>query len=106
MMSAPVCKILATEICAVDLFFEKWPHIESVNFILPEEIDISIAEKIKEKLLPGKTCVKIYFSEKNKKLILQPHKKFMISFDILQELQITHNINFKINLNQKNIIKI
>jgi DNA polymerase-3 subunit alpha len=101
MMSLPVCKILATELCPIDLFFEKWPHIEAVTFMLPEETDISIPASIKEKLIPGKTLIKIIFYEQDKKMILKLHKKFMVSFELLHDLQINHNISIKINLGQK-----
>ena len=98
MMSVQVCKILANEISPIDLFFTAWPNIEAVTLALPETTEMSVPATIKEKLTPGKIPVHIIFCEQDKKMILKSHRKFSLSFEILQELATDHAISIKINL--------
>jgi DNA polymerase-3 subunit alpha len=101
MMSSPVCKILANEICPIDLFFTAWPQIDSVALILPPTSDLSVAASMKDALTTaGKTSVHIVFREQEKELILKLYKKFTISFELLDELKMNHDITVKINLLQ------
>ena len=97
-MSTPVCKILANEICPIDLFFAHWPQIESVALILPHETEVSVPASIKDKLMSGKTSVHIVFHEQDKKMVLKPNRKFAVSFELLDELAKDHNLSIKINL--------
>ena len=97
MMSAPVCKILAQELCPIDLFFEKWTQIELVTLILPEQTDATAPARIKENLTPGKIAVHIIFYEQEKMMILKPFRRFNLSFDSLQQLTNDYNIKVKIN---------
>lgn len=98
MMSAPMCKILASEMSPIDLFFATWPQIEMVTLILPENTDPSVAVSIKEKLAPGKIAVRIIFSEQEKQMLLTIYRRFSLSFAILDELRAHHDISVKINL--------
>ncbi len=98
MMSTPVCKILANEICPIDLFFEKWPKVENVILYLPLTTTQSVPASIKEKLATGKTPVHIIFHEEDKRMILKSYRNFTVTFDILLELQKNHDIDIKINL--------
>jgi DNA polymerase III subunit alpha len=97
LMSAPACKILANELCPIDLFFEKWPALESVILTLPEQADQSIPAIIKEQLTPGKIAVHIIFYEQDKMMILKPYRRFNLSFESLLQLTADHNIKVTIN---------
>ena len=96
-MSTGTCKILANELCPIDLFFEKWPNIENVTLLLPAEADVSIAQTIKEKFTQGKTPLQIIFKEHEKIMILKTNKRFALSLDLLNELAIDYGIKVKIN---------
>lgn len=96
MISAPACKILANELCPIDLFFEKWPTIESMTLYLPENTAETVPEKIKEQLVPGRIEIKIIFYEQKLMMELKPYRRFTISFDRLQYLALTYDINVKI----------
>ncbi len=98
MMSAPVCKILATELCPIDLFFEKWPHIEQVTLILPKQTEQHVPAIIKEKLTPGKIAVHIVFHEQEKMMVLKPYRRFNLSFESLHQLTNDYEIKVKISL--------
>jgi DNA polymerase-3 subunit alpha len=97
MMSAPMCKILANELCPIDLFFEKWPSIESVTLILPQETDQTVPAKIKDSLTPGRVAVHIVFHEQDKMMILKPYRRFNLSFENLHQLTQDHEIKVTIN---------
>jgi len=96
-MSTGPCKILANEICPLDLFFEKWPNIEMVTLILPTESNLSIAQTIKDTLTQGKISLQIIFKEHEKIMALKTHKRFALSIDQLNELAINYNIKININ---------
>ena len=96
-MSTGTCKILANEICPIDLFFEKWPNIEMVTLFLPIESDLSIVQKIKEKLTFGKIKLQIIFKEHNTTMSLKTHKNFALALDLLNELALEHDIKVNIN---------
>ena len=96
-MSTGNCKILANEISPIDLFFEKWPNVETVSLILPIDSDESMIVSIKEKLTQGKISVHIIFKESDKIMILKSNRKFALNFDILNEFAINHNIKVRIN---------
>jgi len=96
-MSTGNCKILANEISPIDLFFEKWPNIETVSLILPLDFDESMIISIKEKLTQGKISVHIIFKESDKIMILKSNRKFALNFDILNDFAMTHKIKVKIN---------
>ena len=98
LMSTAVCKILANEICPIDLFFEKWQNIGGIALILPKLADTTVPVTIKEKLNPGKNQVHIIFQEQEKTMALKLFNKFNISFDLLHELQTKHDIIVKIKL--------
>ncbi|AXK60325.1 DNA polymerase III subunit alpha [Candidatus Chromulinivorax destructor] len=96
-MSTATCKILANEVCPIDLFFEKWPNVENVTLILPADFDIATVKSIKEKLTQGKTPIQIIFKEHDKVMILKSSKKFALSLDLLNEFAIDHGIKVKIS---------
>jgi DNA polymerase III alpha subunit len=99
MISWPVCKILANEVCPIDLFFTSWPQINSVTLILPKDADLQTPAAIKEKLTTtGKTTVHIVFCEHDKEMVLKMQRKFALSFEALDELHNNYNITAKINL--------
>ena len=97
-LSAPVCKILANEVCPIDLFFNNWPNIQGITLTLPQDAQTSIAQDIKNKLLPGKTALNIIFCEEEKTLLFKINQKFTITADILQQLNLDHEIKVKIIL--------
>jgi len=98
LMSTAVCKILANEVCPIDLFFERWPNIGGVTLILPKTADVTVPAVIKEKLNPGKNKVHIIFKEQEKTMALKLFNKFNLSFDLLDELQTEHDIIVRIKL--------
>ena len=91
-----ICKIKASDIVPIELFFEKWPSIEHLTLVLPKDAQEDIVEKIKDSLSQGKTPLNIVFNEQNKTMLLRTKQRVSVSFESLNSLD-THNIKTKIS---------
>jgi len=97
-INLPMCKILANELCPIDLFLTQWPTIESITLSLPPQTDINLPSIIKSQITPGKIAVYITFYQEGKQMMLKPYRRFNLSFETLRQLANDHAVTININL--------
>ncbi len=91
------CKILADELCPIELFFEKWSKIYHVTFILPEQADMALPEMMKAQLPSGNTSIQLLFYEQDKLMLLKPFGKYKLSIENLLKIATEHDVQITIN---------
>jgi len=89
------CKIKAQEIIPIDLFFEKWKAILSLEFHIPENIEIETIEEIKNIIQPGKIKTEFFIQEQEQEFMMQTKKKYDINHDTILKLA---KLNIKIKI--------
>lgn len=87
MTSQQQCKIKAREMIPLDLFFQEWPTIESIELTLPAGFDEALIEEFKTLLSNGKSQLELIFQENNKKIRLVTRKKIALDYDLVQEFE-------------------
>lgn len=96
-ISTTKCKIKASHVIPLELFFEQWPIIDQISLNLTNEFNANQLNAITGLFRKGKTKLNIIFQENGKKFNLKTN--YNVSFDLntLNQLQ-EQKIDIKLNI--------
>ena len=93
--SERLCKIKANELIPLDTLFDNPLLLQKVSLMLPESVEPTLLQSIKELFVPGKTPLEIIFKEHDKTLVLHAKDKISCDLEILLKI---HENDIKVNV--------
>jgi len=91
-------KIKANDLVPLDLIFQEWKRIEAIFFTLPEHIDETILQKLKEQLIVGAIPLKLIFHENEKRLRFSTKEKIALDTATAQLLEKEYGVTIRCRL--------
>ncbi|TET06102.1 DNA polymerase III subunit alpha [Candidatus Dependentiae bacterium] len=90
-----VPKIKANEFVPIELFFQEWSPIQKISLTLPDNLDETMIQELKQLFKKGSIQLELVFSENGKQLKLNTKEKIAVTQEVIDAIE-HKNIKAKI----------